>query len=84
MTLIAHVAYLAVKKFGLRPLAVHFDNGWNSNLAVENVNKLVTKLRELDLRTYIINWEKFKDLQLAYLKSSVVRYAWARYYGYHA
>ena len=65
------MAYLAVKKFGLRPLAVHFDNGWNSKLAVENVHKLVTKLK-LDLRTYVINWEEFKDLQLAYLKSSVV------------
>ena len=67
----SYLAYLAVKNFGLRPLAVHFDNGWNSKLAVENVHKLVTKLK-LDLRTYVINWEEFKDLQLAYLKSSVI------------
>mgnify|MGYP000607133421 FL=1 len=67
----SYLAYLAVKKFGLKPLAVHFDNGWNSNLAVENVHNLVSKLK-LDLRTYVIKWDEFKDLQLAYLKSSVV------------
>jgi N-acetyl sugar amidotransferase len=67
----SYLAYLAVKKFNLRPLAVHFDNGWNSSLSVENVNNLVSHL-DLDLRTYVIDWDEFKDLQLAYLRSSVV------------
>lgn len=65
-----YVAWLA-KQLGLRPLAVHFDNGWNSELAVKNIENIVTKL-EFDLFSYIINWEEFKDLQLSYLKASVV------------
>jgi N-acetyl sugar amidotransferase len=65
-----YVAYLA-KKLGLKPLAVHFDNGWNSELAVMNIQNIVQKLN-FDLFTYVINWEEFKDLQLSYLKASVV------------
>ncbi|MBS1596773.1 MAG: N-acetyl sugar amidotransferase [Bacteroidetes bacterium] len=65
-----YVAYLT-KQFGLRPLAVHLDNGWNSELAVKNIENVVTKL-EIDLYTHVVNWEEFKDLQLAYLKASVV------------
>lgn len=65
-----YVAHLA-KKLGLRPLAVHFDNGWNSELAVQNIENIVNKLG-FDLFTYVIDWEEFKDLQIAYLKASVV------------
>jgi len=65
-----YVAYLA-KKLGLRPLAVHFDNGWNSELAVMNIQNIVTRLG-FDLSTYVINWNEFRDLQIAYLKASVV------------
>lgn len=65
-----YVAYVA-KDLGLRPLAVHFDNGWNSELAVKNIENIVNRLG-LDLVTYVINWEEFRDLQLAYLKASVV------------
>jgi N-acetyl sugar amidotransferase len=65
-----YIAMLA-KKLGLRPLAVHFDNGWNSELAVQNIENIVNKLG-IDLFTYVINWEEFKDLQIAYLKASVV------------
>jgi len=65
-----YVAYLS-KQLGLRPLAVHFDNGWNSELSVMNIENIVNKLG-LDLFTYVINWEEFKDLQLSYLKASVV------------
>lgn len=65
-----YVAWLA-KKLGLRPLAVHFDNGWNSELAVKNIENIVNKVG-FDLFTYVINWEEFKDLQLSYLKASVV------------
>ncbi len=66
-------SYLAhlTKKLGLRPLVVHFDNGWNSELAVKNIENIVNKL-DYDLNTYVINWEEFKDLQIAYLKASVV------------
>lgn len=65
-----YVAYL-VKKLGLRPLAVHLDNGWNSELAVSNIENIIRKL-DIDLYTLVVNWEEFKDIQLAYLKASVV------------
>ena len=63
------VAY-NVKKLGLRPLAVHVDNHWDSELAVSNVEKVVEKLG-IDLYTYVIDWEEFRDVQLAFLKASV-------------
>ncbi|MCA0431125.1 MAG: N-acetyl sugar amidotransferase [Bacteroidetes bacterium] len=60
-----------VKQVGLKPLVVHFDNGWNSELAVQNINNIISKTG-FDLYTYVINWEEFKDLQLAYIKASVI------------
>ena len=65
-----YVAWLA-KKLELRPLAVHLDNGWNSELAVMNVENIITRLG-FDLFTLVVNWEEFKDIQLSYLKASVV------------
>ena len=64
-----YVAYY-IKKLGLRPLAVHFDNGWNSELAVSNIEKTLKKL-EIDLYTYVVDWEEFKEIQVAFLKASV-------------
>lgn len=63
-----YVAYL-VKEMGLKPLAIHFDNGWNSELAVSNIEKTLDKL-EIDLFTYVIDWDIFSDLQKAFLKAS--------------
>ena len=65
-----YLAFLA-KQHGLRPLLVHFDNGWNSNLAVKNIENIV-KYTGFDLYTYVIDWELFKDLQKAYFRASVV------------
>lgn len=64
-------SYLAykVKEFGLRPLAVHLDNGWDSELAVTNIKNLLTKL-DIDLYTYVLDWEEFRSLQVAFLKAS--------------
>jgi N-acetyl sugar amidotransferase len=59
-----------VKKLGLRPLAVHFDNGWDSELAVDNIKKTLEKL-DIDLFTHVVDWEEFKDLQLSFIKASV-------------
>jgi len=59
-----------VKKLGLRPLAVHFDNGWDSELAVDNIKKTLDVLG-IDLYTYVVDWEEFRDLQLSFLKASV-------------
>ena len=63
-----YVAYL-VKQHGLRPLAVHFDNGWNSELAVKNIERVLKNL-DIDLYTSVVDWEEFKDLQTAFLKAS--------------
>ncbi len=65
------VAYLAKKRFGLNPLAVHLDNGWNSELAVNNIHKTL-EILEIDLYTHVIDWEEFKDLQLSFLNSSFI------------
>ena len=64
-----YVAYLVKKKYGLRPLAVHVDNGWNSEIAVGNIERIVKKL-DIDLYTEVINWDEFRRLQLAFLRSS--------------
>lgn len=63
-----YVAYL-VKQLGLRPLAVHFDNGWDSELAVKNIENTLRKL-DIDLHTHVVDWEEFRDLQVAFLKAS--------------
>ena len=57
-------------KLGLRPLAVHFDNGWNSEIAVQNI-KNSTKILGVDLHTHVADWEEFKDLQRSFLFASV-------------
>ncbi len=62
--------YKMVSEFGLRPLVFHVDAGWNSQIAVNNIERLVDGLG-LDLYTEVINWEEVKDLQLAFFKSGV-------------
>lgn len=66
-------SYVALQahKLGLRPLAVHFDNGWNSELSVKNIENIVRKLN-IPLYTLVVDWEEFRDLQLSFLKASVV------------
>lgn len=61
--------YSAIK-LGLRPLAVHFDNGWNSEIATANIHNAVRKL-DVDLYTHVADWEEFKSLQLSFLRASV-------------
>lgn len=65
-------SYLALKLFdiGLRPLVIHVDAGWNSELAVQNIEKLV-KYCGWDLHTIVIDWQDMKELQLSYLKSGI-------------
>lgn len=64
------LCYLA-KEQGLNPLIVHFDNGWNSELAQHNIESTVKKCG-FELYTYVVNWQHFRELQLSYLKASVV------------
>ena len=66
----SYLTYLAKEQFGLRPLVFHVDAGWNSQIAVNNIEKLVDGL-SLDLFTEVIDWEEMKDLQLAFFKSGV-------------
>jgi N-acetyl sugar amidotransferase len=66
----SYALYLA-KKHGLRPLAVHLDNGWNSELAAHNIANLVKRL-DVDLYTHVIDWQENRDLQLSFIKAHVV------------
>lgn len=65
----SYLTYVATQ-FGLRPLVFHVDAGWNSQEAVNNIEKLVDKLG-LDLYTEVIDWDEMRDLQLAFFKSGV-------------
>ena len=64
------LAHLVVREWGLRPLAVHVDAGWNSAIAVHNIEVLVRGL-DIDLYTEVIDWENVQDLQRAYMLSGV-------------
>ena len=66
----SYALYLAVKN-GLRPLAVHLDNGWNSELATHNISQLVRTLK-VDLITHVIDWSENRDLQLSFFKADVL------------
>jgi N-acetyl sugar amidotransferase len=66
----SYLTYLAKEEFGLRPLVFHVDAGWNSQEAVNNIERIVDGLG-LDLYTEVIDWEEMKDLQLAFFKSGV-------------
>lgn len=66
----SYMLHVAVKEFGLRPLVFHVDGGWNSELAVHNINVMIDKLG-LDLFTEVINWEEMKNFQLACFKAGI-------------
>lgn len=58
------------RDLGLRPLAVHLDNGWNTDTAVSNIHSLLEKL-DIDLYTHVVNWDQFRDLQRSVFLSSL-------------
>lgn len=66
-------SYVLLKsiELGLRPLAVHMDNGWNSELAQNNIYNLISTLN-IDLYTHVINWEEYRKLMQAFFDSDVV------------
>lgn len=66
----SYLVYLAKEIFGLSPLVFHVDAGWNSEIAVNNIEALVKGLN-VELFTEVIDWEEMKDLQLSYLKAGV-------------
>jgi len=65
----SYAAFIA-KREGLRVLGVHLDNGWNSEEAVLNI-KNIARILGVDYESYVLNWEEFKEIQLAFLKASV-------------
>ncbi|MEE1884712.1 N-acetyl sugar amidotransferase [Pedobacter flavus] len=66
----SYLAYYATKVLGLRVLLVHVDTGWNSELAVKNIENIV-RILNLDLHTLVIDWEEMRDLQRSMFLSSV-------------
>jgi N-acetyl sugar amidotransferase len=66
----SYLVYLS-KEWGLTPLVVHVDNGWNSDIAVKNIKSILNSLK-LDLYTYVADWAEMKDMQLSHLKASVL------------
>lgn len=64
----SYSAWIIAKELGLKPLAVHVDNGWNSEFAVNNIQNIVERL-DIDLITVVLDWEEFRSLQVAYLRS---------------
>ena len=64
-------ALIKVVEMGMRPLVIHLDNGWNSKLAQTNIYNLVSKLN-LDLETYIIDWEEYRNLMDSFFKANVI------------
>jgi N-acetyl sugar amidotransferase len=66
----SYMLHISVKELGLRPLVFHADGGWNSELAVNNIEVMIDKLG-LDLYTEVIDWEEMRDFQLAFFKAGV-------------
>ncbi len=67
----AYLAHVLRTQFGLRLLAVHVDGGWNSEAATRNIELLVRNL-DIDLHTYVVEWPEMREVQLAFLRSSVL------------
>ncbi|MDF2456598.1 MAG: ExsB family protein [Cytophagaceae bacterium] len=66
----SYLAYMA-REWGLNPLLVHFDNGFNTATAVSNIEQIVKQLG-FDLHTFVMDWEEFKDIQRSYFYASVL------------
>lgn len=65
----SYLLFLAIQN-GLRPLAVNLDNGWNSDISVKNIRKM-TEALNIDLETFVIDYEEIKDLMRAYMKAGL-------------
>ena len=66
----SYLCYVAKELMGLNPLVFSVDTGWNLNVAVENIERIVKAL-DLDMYTEVVDWNEMKDLQLAFFKSQV-------------
>ncbi len=66
----SYLAYVAKKQLRLRLLAVHVDGGWNSEIAVRNIENICKKL-EIDLYTHVVDWDEMNDVQAAFIRSGL-------------
>ena len=66
----SYLLHMAIKEWGLRPLVFHVDAGWNTDIAKDNINKMINKLG-IDLKIKTMNWQEMKALQIAFFKSGV-------------
>ncbi len=66
----SYLCYVAKELMGLNPLVYCVDTGWNLNVAVENIERIVKAL-DLDMYTEVVDWNEMKDLQLAFFKAQV-------------
>ncbi|RDB42165.1 N-acetyl sugar amidotransferase [Halomonas sp. DQ26W] len=66
----SYALHLALQE-GLRPLAVHMDNNWNSELATNNIKNLVSGLN-VDLHTHVINWPEYRNLMQSFFDADVI------------
>ncbi|RZK02681.1 MAG: N-acetyl sugar amidotransferase [Flavobacterium sp.] len=66
----SYLLHVAKNVYGLRPLAVNLDNGWSTDIAVKNIQKITKKLN-IDLETYVINYQEIKDLLRSYIRASL-------------
>ncbi len=66
----SYLMHIAKEIYGLRPLAVTFDNGWSSDISVKNIKKLTSAL-DIDLETYVVNYEEMKDVLKSYMKAGL-------------
>ena len=66
----SYLVYYAKEVLGLRPLVFTVDTGWNLNVAIENIERLVKSLK-LDLYTEVINWNEMKDLQRSFFLADI-------------
>ena len=64
-------ALVKAVELGFRPLAVHMDNGWNSELAQNNIANLVRTL-DVDLHTHVINWNEYRALMQSFFDADVI------------
>lgn len=66
----SYLLHLLKKEYNLNPLAVNWDNGWNSEISVSNIQKMTNQLN-IDLETYVIDYEEIKDLMRCYMLASL-------------
>jgi N-acetyl sugar amidotransferase len=66
----SYMVHYIVKNLGLRPLAVHFDNTWNSTIATKNINCVLGKLG-VDLWTYVVDNKEYDDIYRSFLEAGV-------------